>query len=96
MNNKIIETLKSCLASLSRIGESDKEIAMLTEIRLQMELEIARETLIKVYGEIDETQEKLNKATEEIVYMKQALWSLKKKYPEEDIDWAMKDNGDKA
>jgi DNA repair ATPase RecN len=96
LNDKIIETLKSCLASLSRISESDKEIALLTKMKLQAELEKARETLIGVYGEVDETREKLNKATERIKYMQQALWSLQKKYPMEDIDWAMKDGEDKA
>jgi hypothetical protein len=46
----------------------------------------------EAYTELDSVQTELDATKKELIYSKAVVFKFKKKYPEEDISWAMKEN----
>jgi len=92
INDCIIENLKDCLLSFSKINQTEREMTEQVKVSLEAEVKKMKTLLVNAYEELDTAQTELHSIKTDLIYMKAVVERIKRKYPNEDLRWAMRDN----
>ena len=91
MNDEIIKNLKDSLLCLCKINRTEREITEQIKTSLNAEIKKTKILLEGAYEELDTAQKELHTVKTDLIYMKAVVDRIKRKYPNEDLKWAMKD-----
>ena len=67
---------------------------MTEQVKASLEAEVKKmkTLLVNAYEELDTAQTELHSIKTDLIYMKAVVERIKRKYPNEDLRWAMRDN----
>ena len=91
LNDEIIKNLKDSLLCLCKINRTEREITEQIKTSLNAEIKKSKILLEGAYEELDTAQKELHTVKTDLIYMKAVVDRIKRKYPNEDLKWAMKD-----